>query len=198
MLASRHWLTPAPLVLRPNRNTASDTRELISSTAKRLPLVEGGPISITIEPHLTAHRGQLLSGQPRGTAVYAATFIRRRHIVLETSLLRRPTLFRRILQHEVFHFVWVRLNNLLRDEFAVLLETECQFRVRGELGESASVQKCDPTHSKWRNYVCESFCDTAAAFYAGTPPRLPYQLASRWRTRRQNWIDSLFSQPRRC
>ena len=199
MPASPHWPGPVPrLVLRPNPDVAPRTQRLISSVASRLPFLEGAFISVTLQPDLTAHRGQLLSGQTCGIAVHAATFIRQRRIVLETALLPRPLLLRLILQHEVFHFVWVRLNNTLRRDFAALLETECRSRARGELGESAFVHKCDATATQWRNYVCESFCDTAACCYAGVPPSLDYGLARRWRTRRRNWIESLFSQPRRC
>ncbi len=199
MPASPHWPGPVPrLVLRPNPDVAPRTQRLISSVAARLPFLEGAFISVTLQPDLTAHRGQLLSGQTCGIAVHAATFIRQRRIVLETALLRKPLLLRLILQHEVFHFVWVRLNKTLRSEFAALLETECQSHARGELGESAAVHKCGPTETLWRNYVCESFCDTAACLYAGAPPNLEYRLAHRWRKKRHNWIESLFSQPRRC
>ncbi len=199
MPASHRSPVPVPrLVLQPSPDAAPRAQRLISSAGSRLPVLEGGFILIAFQPDLTAHRSQLWSGHTCGTPVHAGTFIRQRRIVLETALLRRPLLLRLILQHEIFHFVWVRLNNTSRNEFAALLETECRSRARGELGESASVHKCTPTETRWRNYVCESFCDTAACFYAGASSSLDYGLAHHWRTRRQNWIESLFSQPRRC
>ena len=155
-----------------------------------LPSLTGSPLSVSVLPVLTAHRGKLLSGHPqRGTAVHAASFIRRREIVLETELLSKADL-PHILVHEIFHFVWVRLGNTLRRSYAALLQEEQRNNARGELGESALVGKRQAPDS--RDYLCESFCDTAAWLYAPTSTRLHATLAKRWRLRRGAWFEATF------
>jgi hypothetical protein len=149
-----------------------------------------------VQPALTAHRGKLLSKQPeRGTPVYAATFVRKRHIVLETELLSRPRMLRLIVVHEIFHFVWVRLGNELRREFADLLARESRRRARGALGESSSARKSSCLSS---DYVCESFCDTAAWLYSGVKRDPAFTLAKRWRRLRLAWFHTAFASCRSC
>ncbi len=107
--------------------------------------------------------------------MYAASFIRQRRIVLEASLLSSPTTLRFIFVHEVFHFAWVRVGNRARNDYARLLTNELQHGARGELGESSAVKKAElrlqpeiPSASKlWRDYLCESFCDSAAYMLTG-------------------------------
>lgn len=155
-----------------------------------LPALTGSPLLVSVLPVLTAHRGKLLSGHPkRGTPVHAASFIRRREIVLETELLDKADL-PHILVHEIFHFVWVRLGNSLRRSYAALVEEEQRNKARGELGESALVSKRLAPDS--RDYLCESFCDTAAWLYASATPRLHASLAKRWRLRRGAWFEATF------
>jgi hypothetical protein len=155
----------------------------------------GSPITLSIQPELTSHRGGLLSGQPlRGTPVYAASFICERRIVLEEKLLRQKRLFRLILVHELFHFVWARLGNEKRSAFSRLLAAERKARARGELGESAQVRKdLLNVADCWRDYVCESFCDTAAWFYARVRKHESFTLAKRWQVRRAAWFSSRLS-----
>jgi len=60
---------------------------------------------------------------------------------------------------------------------------------RGELVESSSVKKtpaCTP------DYVCESFCDTAAWLYAGVHHSPDFTLAARWRNFRRSWFEDTF------
>jgi len=124
-----------------------------------------------------------------GTPVHAATFIRRREIILETQLTRKPSLLRLITVHEIFHFVWARLGNPARRSYTALLKAEAAARARGELGESSSVKKtpaCTP------DYVCESFCDTAAWLYAGVHHSPDFTLAARWRNFRRSWFEDTF------
>jgi hypothetical protein len=139
---------------------------------------------------LKAHRGQLLSGlrQP-GQPVHAASFIRRREIVLESQLLARPRKLKLILIHEIFHFVWVRLGNRRRASFAALIQAELACGARGELGESAMAAK----PGALKNYVCESFCDTAAWLYSGLKTSPEFTLAARWQRRRRNWFEQNIS-----
>ena len=101
--------------------------------------------------------------------ILAATFIRRRVIVLDPSLKKRPREHRRILLHEYFHFAWVRLGNQRRRAWEAYLMTEWNSGGRGEPGWSAEWRKQklsdgDVAHRsrRWREYCCESFCDTAA------------------------------------
>jgi hypothetical protein len=142
---------------------------------------------------------------PRGTPVHAACFLRRREIVLETCLLRKPRAFRFILVHELFHFVWRRLGNPARRDFNALLLRERLRRARGELGESSSFKKeqladddCINNSRSWRDYVCESFCDTAAWLYSGDPKRVAVSLSKRWQLRRADWFATTFETGYRC
>lgn len=159
-----------------------------------LPSIDGGPVFISARPDLARHQGKLLSpSRGTGTAVYAASFIRQRRIVLESSLLSEPDLLPLILVHEVFHFVWPRLANRQRQEYTEILKSERVRGARGELGESSGVRKltCD-TPSDWKDYVCESFCDTAAFLYGGVPRHPWFRLASRWTQRRSLWFHHTF------
>jgi hypothetical protein len=172
----------------------------------RLPQLAGRPISVSFQPDLAACRGQLLSrASGRGTAVYAASFIRQRKIVFETSLLENPAQLRFFAVHEIFHFVWARLGNAKRAEFARLLAAEMAHGARGELGESSAIQKArtGPKErgkfpQRWRDYVCESFCDTAAWLYAGVHVRNAGLLARRWHKRRKAWFEAVFALPHSC
>jgi hypothetical protein len=102
----------------------------------------GGAIRVCFQPRLSVCSGKLVTAEHGvGTAVYAACFIRKREIMLESALVRRPAMFRLILIHELFHFVWTRLGNGMRREFADLAAGEYKQHARGELGESADVQK---------------------------------------------------------
>jgi hypothetical protein len=142
-----------------------------------------------------AHRGRLLSGSEYGVPVHAACFIRRRRIVLETELLEKPQKLPLIVVHELFHFVWARLGNKVRQSFTGLLDRERKRRTRGELGESAAAKKIS---GAWKDYVCESFCDTAAWMYAGVDSSPEFTLAAKWRNQRKAWFESNFETPRRC
>ena len=156
----------------------------------------GNPIYFERRPSLTAYGGKLLSGAGLGAPVHAAAFIRKRLIVLETDLFAQTDRLRLILVHEIFHFAWVRLSNGERRGFADLLVTEMQDKARGEMGESAGVKKrflqsrspVDRQSRLWRDYICESFCDSAAAFFSGTAVNEYLTLAGRWAKRRRAWL----------
>ncbi len=160
-----------------------------------LPRLIGTKISVEMKPQLSVSRGQLLSSEERGTPVYAASFIRRRCIVLDSALLATPRLLRAILVHELSHFVWVRLSNLSRNQFSLLIQQEHGSKARGEVGESASVHKLALSSSwasgharLWRNYICESFCDTSAAVFVPDAPRPRPHLSLRWLRIRCEWL----------
>ena len=134
------------------------------------PKVRGLPITISFLPALKAHRGKLLSGKTeRGREVHAGSFLRQRRIVLDVALKKQPRMLARILTHELFHFAWLRIGNPNRRSFENLLLSEIRNHVEGELGWSAERMKSALDRKdrvrrtrRWREYVCESFCDTAA------------------------------------
>lgn len=137
--------------------------------------------------------------------MHAATFLRKRHIVLETALLCRSRMLRLIVVHEIFHFVWARLGNRLRREFTALLIKERKCGARGELGESSGEKKRSmiargafPNSRHTRDYVCESFCDTAAWLYSGVKRDPAFTLAKRWKRLRRGWFEMTFSSCRNC
>jgi hypothetical protein len=128
-----------------------------------------------------------------GNEAHAATFIRERLIVLDSELLGNNREHARILIHEMAHFAWVRLGNPLRLKWEDLLSNEFLRRVRGETGWSAEWRKNelsprDPAGRtrRWREYICESFCDTAAWFEVGCPAEVT--LPSRHLASRERWM----------
>jgi hypothetical protein len=160
-----------------------------------LPRAEGKPIRISLLPALHAHRGGLLSEKTAGSAVHAGTFLRKRRIILDSELLEQPKELARILVHEVFHFVWMRLGNATRRSYEKLVETEIRRRARGELGWSAEWRKQALSASdlrdrsrRWREYICESFCDSAAWFFLRAPRHGEFTLAPAFRRLRRGWF----------
>lgn len=114
--------------------------------------------------------------------------------MLDSALRRQPAERARIFVHEVFHFVWVRLGNPSRRAWEALLEAEIAAGVSGELGWSAEWRKDalrpqdrrDRTR-RWREYACESFCDTAAWLWAGLSRHEEFTLPRRERAARRRW-----------
>lgn len=164
----------------------------------RVPDFSGTPLAIEYMPDPHAWRGKIRSGAGPGVQVHAGSFIRQRRIVLDTALLRRPREHSRILVHELFHFAWVRLGSSDRDSWASLLASEIRARARGDLGWSAELAKNGLTHGdvatnhrRWRRYLSESFCDTAAWLFAGIPSHSEFTLARRHRLARRTWFKSL-------
>src|SRR2546428_8621993 len=142
-----------------------------------LPDLYGEPIEVCFLPSLRAWRGRLLSGEPRGSEVYGGSLLRQRKIVLDRALKRRPDECARVFVHELFHFAWLRLGNPRRRSFEEMIAREIRRRTRGELGWSAELRKLalHPRDLKlrtrrWREYICESFCDTAARPLGGQGP----------------------------
>jgi len=167
-----------------------------------LPEITGRPIRVSAGCRLAASRGRLLSGSTGcGVAIYAASFIRKRRIVLESGLRRQRRLFRLILLHEIFHFVWSRLGKEKRRQYSQILEREISEHAKGELGHSAQLKKdaCPaPGTGAWRDYVCESFCDTAAFVFAGFTHHSAFTLGKRWRRARRDWFTVTFADGCRC
>jgi hypothetical protein len=160
----------------------------------------GRPIRVGVQPELTAHRGKLLSGDAKGVPVHAGSLLRKRTITLDTALLSNSGEFLRILVHELFHFVWPKLGNPRRLAFEAILCLEMRRSARGELGWSAEERKVQLTAEdvdcrsrRWREYVCESFCDTAAWYLGGRRQHKEATLAQGNRHSRERWFDDLLS-----
>lgn len=168
---------------------------------RRLPEFRGHSLRVRFLPSLTAGSRKLYSNRTHGQPVHAASFMRKREIVLDQELEQRPAELARILTHELFHFVWVRLGNGTRRSWEAALRQERQARARGELGWSAESRKlCLPRGTRpparnpkqWREYICESFCDTAAWLYSGVRRHPEFTLAARHRRRRAEWFQTAF------
>jgi len=165
-----------------------------------LPPLDGKSVRIHFWPGLTADQKRLYSNKSRGIPVHAGAFIRKRKIVLDSELRESPRELARILVHEIFHFAWVRLSNQARVSYEHLIRREFAVGARGELGWSAeSLKRSIPRRhgvasdgKKWRDYLCESFCDTAAWLYSGTRNHAEFTLAATFRSRRAKWFESTF------
>jgi hypothetical protein len=150
--------------------------------ANRLPELHGNPIRLQQTPGLRDLRGP----------VHAASFLRERRIAFDCTTAEFP----RIFVHELFHFVWLRAGNPLRWSYENLLAAEFRSRARGELGWSAEWRKAAlsarQVHRRarpWRDYCCESFCDTAAWLYSEIGRHPEFTLTQRCRKTRSQWFD---------
>ena len=157
-------------------------RELLRRALRTMPDLQGKPIRISTASGLRDHRGP----------VHAGAFLRERKIVFDCARQEFP----RILVHEMFHFVWLRLGNPGRRSFEDVLRGECVQRARGELGWSSEWRKLklgsrdwEARTRRWREYCCESFCDSAAWLYSGVTRHSEYTLAAARRERRRAWFD---------
>jgi len=128
-------------------------------------IFEGPPVRVRYRANLRD-----LAGHP----AYASTSIPGREIALDPELRRTPREHIRILLHEYFHFAWVRLGNQKRWAWEQYLAEEWRAGARGEAGWSAEWRKKELTAKdvaartkRWREYCCESFCDTGAWIQSG-------------------------------
>jgi hypothetical protein len=125
--------------------------------------------------------------------VHAAAFLKKREMFMESALLDDAPELLRIFTHEMFHFVWRRLDNESRRAWDELLRREHRAKVKGELGWSAELAKQElkpGSLRRWKDYVCESFCDTAAWFFSNR--RHPeFTLAVHARRVRARWFREL-------
>lgn len=155
----------------------------------------GAPITIEFRPALRVHRGQLFCGGNSGTEVHAGSFLRERRIVLDSALLRNAAERDRILAHEIFHFVWWKLGHPRRASYKRLLADELKNGIGGEMGWSAEARKIRLSQLQisqrrrvFREYACESFCDTAAAYLLGIRSHDEIALPVRARRVRMAWL----------
>jgi hypothetical protein len=146
---------------------------------------------------LTAYKGKLLSRSQKGNSVYAGCLLRKRKITLDDSLLRTPGVWERIFAHEVAHFIWSRMHPELRQSYEQMIREELRKGAPGELGWSsesiklrlirADLLKCS---SRWRNYLCESFCDTTGWMFSRARRYAELTLPAAFRERRRDWCAS--------
>lgn len=162
-------------------------------------IVWRAPFTVWFLSDLRSSRRRLYSGGRIGQEVHAASSLRERRIVFDRALLSHPAELRRIVVHELFHFAWIRVGNSVRRDWELLLATEWKTGARGELGWSAEWRKLELKSRDvrnrtrgWRDYVCESFCDTAAWLLTGAPVHDEATLGLRCAARRAVWFVDLF------
>lgn len=148
---------------------------------RHLPPMTGAPIRIRTAQGLRDRHGE----------AHAGAFPRERRIVFDRSLKE----FRRIFVHELFHFVWLRKGNAARRSYEDLVKAECLAGLPGELGWSAEWRKraltprdVETRSRRWREYCCESFCDSAAWLYSGVERHAEFTLAAPRRKHRRAWF----------
>jgi hypothetical protein len=176
------WRRYPENVKSPAARLIGDTPEARRARAllRHLPPITGAAIRIERVRGLRDRRGP----------VHAGSFLRERRIAFDCTRAELP----RIFIHEMFHFVWLRAGNPVRREFEELVAAERKAGARGELGWSAEWRKAALRDADvrgrtrfWREYCCESFCDTAAWLYAGG--RHPeFTLGRHCRKRRARWF----------
>lgn len=142
-------------------------------------------------------RGRLETGAGQGAEVHAASWARRRLVVLDEALAGSEDELTRIAAHELFHFVWLRMNNGQRRAWGELLAAE---RTQGELGWSSEWRRRelrgDDARSntrRWREYVSESFSDTGAWVATGLPGDQEVKPGRRWMAARERFFTELKS-----
>ncbi len=154
-----------------------------------IPPVTGRPVSVEFQRTVL---------DTTGAAAHAATFLRQRRMVIEEALMADAEDFARIFVHELFHFVWLRLGNQKRRSYERVVGRELRGGVRGELGWSAEWRKkklaardWKERTRRWREYCCESFCDTAAWRYAGVKGHEEFTLVAAARAARGEWFAGM-------
>lgn len=160
---------------------------------------EGKPIEVSYLDAPRSRRGKLVDGGEHGFALDGCSFIRERRIVLASYLRDKKAEHDRVLLHELFHFVWVRLGNPARREYERIIRAEYQAGVGGELGWPSLEAKTrlrtgpkDRNDPLWRDYLCESFCDSAAWLMLERPRSNNVTLPPRSRQPRVRWLERLF------
>lgn len=158
----------------------------------------GAPLRLEWAGSLRACRGKLRFGGGPGQPIHAASFLRERRMVLDEDLRSDPGELARIALHEIFHFAWIRLNNAERRRWEQLLKEEIAAGVRGELGWSAEMRRNALRREdvrrrtrRWREYICESFCDSAAWAFGALRSHSEFTLPVRIRTARRRLLCDL-------
>jgi len=150
-----------------------------------LPPLDGRPIRVVVKASLGPY--------------HASTSIPRRVILLDAGVLAERGEFERILVHELFHFVWVRLSNASRRAWEDVLREEIAGGIGGEMGWSSEWRKDQLANDsarkrdgRWRRYACESFCDTAAWMFSGVESHGEFTLGLHAEKVRRRWFVEHF------
>jgi len=154
---------------------------VLAAVERKLPPLAGLPVRVDVVRGLRDHRGP----------VHAGSHLRERRIAVDCTRAELP----RIFAHEAAHFIWLRLGNAPRRSYEELVRGEIAGRAGGELGWSAEwrknalrAQDAAQRTRRWREYCCESFCDTAAWLYGGIRRHREFTLGVRWRRGRRAWF----------
>jgi hypothetical protein len=165
------------------RSSDDKLQRRAEAISRQLPGLSGESILLQRIPGLRDRHGP----------VHAASFLRERRIAFDCTVAEFP----RIFVHELFHFVWLRSGNPVRWSYEDLILAESRSSAPGELGWSAEWRKAELSRSeirrrgwRWREYCCESFCDTAAWLYSGVGWHSEFTLPERCRKRRRDWFNS--------
>ena len=208
----RGWMLSPRLTLLQRRAAAYWLRRLPAPFSQLLPRLK-----VAVADRLLLVGEHLFIDQPPSSGVpgrafrqtHAASFLPERYIVLHASLFRKRVELGRILYHELCHFLWPRLGNPRRALFAALLQKEIEQGMGGELGYSSEWRKeallarkqtgVRIVPRKWREYACESFCDTGAYVLLGEERRgrhSEFTLNKKARNRRARlWWRIVLGQP---
>jgi len=142
-----------------------------------------------------------------GNHLHAVSYISQRYVVFQRDLFRQRVELGRILYHELCHFLWPRLGNPRRRSYQAALREEFRHGTRGELGYSSQWRKDElrangdvsrrgaGRRALWRDYVCESFCDTGSFVLLGSERRAKhseYTLSLAARQRRHRWVELIW------
>lgn len=192
------------------RLTASE-QSIVNRLLARLPYYRSA-IQILAGRDLGEKGRRLIVGAGEsGSRMHAASFLRLGRIVIDEELLKQPRELARILYHEIFHFVWARLGNPTRLSYENMLRREIALGARGELGwpseakklalrQRAVAARCAGRLDRnrlWPEYVCESFCDSAAWFCLPSWRRhREWTLKPRFREQRRRWFQMADVLPR--
>jgi hypothetical protein len=179
-----------PVIVSPWKNSDHKRRWSAPRQARtilrRLPPLAGAPIHIERTRALRDRRGEL----------HAGSLLRQRRMFFDCTRKEFP----RIFVHELFHFVWLRAGNAVRLAYESLVASEFHAAARGELGWSAECRKkalapedLTTRSRRWREYCCESFCDSAAWLYSGIRRHPEFTLATRFALRRRAWFLETFT-----
>jgi len=151
---------------------------------RRLPALSGAAIRVEWVRGLRDIRGP----------VHGGAFLRERRMAFDCPVREFP----RIFVHETAHFLWLRLGNPTRRSWEEIVRSELRAGGRGELGWSAEWRKTAlrpldmrTRTRRWREYCCESFCDTAAWLYSGVGGHPEFTLTPQLRRVRAQWFSRI-------
>ncbi|MFZ5927890.1 MAG: hypothetical protein ACOYX1_10635 [Acidobacteriota bacterium] len=94
--------------------------------------------------------------------------------------------------------MWLRLGNRVRRSWEELLLRQWRQGARGEVGWSSEqrqralrLEDVEGRSRRWREYVCESFCDSAAWAFGILRTHPEFTLEAAFRPERLRWFAEL-------